>query len=393
MQGINPPEAKLEYNCFGRSSISLTNNGPSDLIIDKIHLSKNINLTQVPAVPATIPNGGKFTAYYAVNDSANGLITFVTNHGPVGAIVAADRLCFTVFSPVDLHITDPAGRYTGFNKTSGFVLLGLPGTYSGPDSEPEYIIVPNPSPGQYNVEMSSTTAVPANYSLSVVRVINDTIVYQMEIKNVTIGPNETQTIQETPNLAVIKKAFKPAQIHKDRHGEVTAIVNITNTGPVDITKIDVKDEFLHDFTIKNLHTISVYLTDRNGHKHLIKKNAIIKSISNGSLYLTVDFGKGAPVFLKETEDENDETEMTTADEMNSKLWKSTKEVNPGDSLIIRYQMHPTTKKKLVIGELTYITEATVKSEGVSEILKTLSKFRITENERPESHHNEEDHEW
>lgn len=47
------------------------------------------------------------------------------------------------------------------------------------------------------------------------------------------------------------------------------------------------------------------------------------------------------------------------------------------------------KKKLAVGERMYITEATVKGEGVSEILKTSSKFTITAKGRPGDHHEED----
>ncbi len=199
LRGIEPPKIKLNYGFPCLPSVILTNEGPGDLSVSKLLLSKNVELVSaVPSLPMIMPEGDNFTVYYKVNDEANGLISFVTSGGPIGAIVASSRLCVALFSQQaeDLHITDSAGRYTGLNSASGAVVLGLPGVYSGPDSEPEYVVVPNPIIGRYTLKLTGNSRTPANYSLSITMVVNETTIYQKNVTNTTTSAfGEPQILQ------------------------------------------------------------------------------------------------------------------------------------------------------------------------------------------------------
>jgi Nidogen-like/Thrombospondin type 3 repeat len=57
-----------------------------------------------------------------------------------------------VRSPVNVLLTDPAGRRVGYDPTSRSVVSEIPGaTYSGPGSEPQAIELPDVTPGDYTI--------------------------------------------------------------------------------------------------------------------------------------------------------------------------------------------------------------------------------------------------
>ena len=77
----------------------------------------------------------------------------------------------TVHSPVDLHVYDAQGRHVGVNYDTGEIDLEIPGaTYTGPNSEPQTIYIPNPGAGQYRIRLVATGT--GNYSLEVKGIVN-----------------------------------------------------------------------------------------------------------------------------------------------------------------------------------------------------------------------------
>jgi parallel beta-helix repeat protein len=60
----------------------------------------------------------------------------------------------TVYSPIDLFVTDSLGRSVGVDPDTGDLVNQIPGAfYSGPDTEPETIKIPNPIDDEYVVKV------------------------------------------------------------------------------------------------------------------------------------------------------------------------------------------------------------------------------------------------
>jgi hypothetical protein len=63
----------------------------------------------------------------------------------------------TLFSPANLYITDPLGQSIGTHPNGTIVIPQIPDSfYTGPSSEPERIIIPNPTNGTYEVLITGT---------------------------------------------------------------------------------------------------------------------------------------------------------------------------------------------------------------------------------------------
>jgi hypothetical protein len=60
-------------------------------------------------------------------------------------------------SPVNLLITDPLNRSAGFDSATGNVVNDIPGAvYSGPNAEPQILLVPSPLAGNYQSSVFGT---------------------------------------------------------------------------------------------------------------------------------------------------------------------------------------------------------------------------------------------
>jgi len=63
----------------------------------------------------------------------------------------------TLFSPADLYVTDPLNRSIGTHPNGTIVIPQIPDAfYTGPSSEPERIIIPNPLNGTYKILITGT---------------------------------------------------------------------------------------------------------------------------------------------------------------------------------------------------------------------------------------------
>jgi hypothetical protein len=75
-------------------------------------------------------------------------------------LIFPPKLDISVHSPVDLYVTDPEGRSVGRTSTGGIVNEIPEATYTGPEAEPERIIIPNPAPGGYRVVLMAIRSGP-----------------------------------------------------------------------------------------------------------------------------------------------------------------------------------------------------------------------------------------
>jgi hypothetical protein len=64
----------------------------------------------------------------------------------------------SLFSPANLYVTDPENRHVGTDPTTGESVNEIPEAfYSGPGSEPQRVIIPNPLDGVYDVQIIGTS--------------------------------------------------------------------------------------------------------------------------------------------------------------------------------------------------------------------------------------------
>jgi hypothetical protein len=115
-------------------------------------------------------------------------------------------LTFILRSNCLLSITDPEGNLVGYNYTAGGGENNIPTVplYSGPNSEPQFIVIFNPEPGTYSLELVGISEGP----------------YNLTIQG-NYGEEVTKTYEFTGDI-------RPAEI-QGSNLTVTAIV-----GPIDI---------------------------------------------------------------------------------------------------------------------------------------------------------------
>ena len=93
-------------------------------------------------------NAGADFIYSVLGDNAAG-------EWKITAYEPATLLRFTLGSPANLLVTDPIGRQVGFDGAN--VVNEVPGaTYSGQDTEPQMITIPNPITGVYGLQLIGT---------------------------------------------------------------------------------------------------------------------------------------------------------------------------------------------------------------------------------------------
>jgi len=117
-------------------------------------------------------------------------------------------------SPVNILVTAPDGLRVGFDPGTGEIVQEIQGAeYSGPATEPQTIIIPNPTIGTYDVILVGTAT--GNYTLTLEHA-NSTI-SQRQIFNGTVMPDETRyysaTLSEVSRMTSIswEHVFKDAK--------------------------------------------------------------------------------------------------------------------------------------------------------------------------------------
>ncbi|MCP4424006.1 MAG: hypothetical protein GY803_05910, partial [Chloroflexi bacterium] len=108
---------------------------------------------------------------------------------PIFLLNSGDALLvFLVWSPVDVLVTDPAGRRIGYDPQSGGMVNEIDGAfYSGNGSEEEFFLLPAGAVGEYTVTTVGTDS--GAYAVSTHRVSGD------EMRTIGVVSGETQTGQ------------------------------------------------------------------------------------------------------------------------------------------------------------------------------------------------------
>ena len=82
------------------------------------------------------------------------------------------ELWIVLNSPADLYVVDPLGRGIGVDPSTRRLVNEIPGaTYTGPGSEPQKIVIPNPIRGTYRITLLGTGA--GGYTLALSGYSND----------------------------------------------------------------------------------------------------------------------------------------------------------------------------------------------------------------------------
>jgi hypothetical protein len=109
-------------------------------------------------------------------------------------------IIFSLFHSPNLYVTDPMNRHIGTDPATGKLVNEIPGAFcSGPGSEPQRVIIPNPLNGVYDIKLIGTKT--ENYSLVVeLATINKTSA-QTYTGNITAG--QTLATKATVSAGVI----------------------------------------------------------------------------------------------------------------------------------------------------------------------------------------------
>ena len=96
------------------------------------------------------------------------------------------ELWIVLNSPADLYVVDPLGRAIGVDPSTRRVVNEIPGaTYTGPGSEPQKVVIPDPIRGTYRITLLGTGA--GGYTLSLSGYSNDQEVSHAEATGTIIS--------------------------------------------------------------------------------------------------------------------------------------------------------------------------------------------------------------
>ena len=98
---------------------------------------------------------------------------------------------FGVACPVDLHIYDPNGKHIGINYQTNEPEIEIPKAIFSKQGEKQYIMIPNPIKGDYQVKIVGTGN--GEYDFIMIASEDMKLIEKKEKKNVPIVKNETQT--------------------------------------------------------------------------------------------------------------------------------------------------------------------------------------------------------
>lgn len=99
-------------------------------------------------------------------------------------------LTFGIFSPVDIQVVDPDGKKVGKNFETGEIINQIEGAYySGSGTENEFLTIPNPKDGEYDIFAEGTGN--GEYEIKVTKILEDD---EMET---------TESIQKITGIATV----------------------------------------------------------------------------------------------------------------------------------------------------------------------------------------------
>ena len=121
--------------------------------------------------------------------------------------VTPKAIMFTLFSPANLHVTDPINRHIGADPTTGEYVNEIPGaSYSGPGSHPQRIVIPDPVDGVYDIKIVGTST--GEYTLVVELATVEKITTNTYTGDIAAG----QILESEANISEDEMTFTPPSL-------------------------------------------------------------------------------------------------------------------------------------------------------------------------------------
>jgi hypothetical protein len=159
-----------------------------------------------------------------------------------------------------------------------------------------------------------------------------------------------------PRVEVVKE-FKPSSIHEKRRGAVMPQMRVANVGRVEISNLEIVDELLENWGIKNLNSISVSYFDSENTEYGVGKKALEVSLIDGKLRMYVDFSEGVEV-------------------QNGNMTGVIYSLKENESIGVKYPMHPIQKLQPGLYESWISAKATSPEESKA-TMKTSALLEVT----------------
>lgn len=121
------------------------------------------------------------------------------------------RAVFRIFSPAHLLLTDLEGRRTGLDPVTKNILNEIPNVYyTGPDADPESIIVLYPSLEKDNWVLTVTGTATGEYTLNSELMSRTNLYYAKTIQEqTTLGQTDSYPLIYTGLVPLIRQVFLP----------------------------------------------------------------------------------------------------------------------------------------------------------------------------------------
>jgi FIMAH domain-containing protein/thrombospondin type 3 repeat protein/uncharacterized protein DUF11 len=126
--------------------------------------------------------------------------------------VLPKTLTFTAHSPINMLVTDSAGKRVGFNPDSNGppILIEIPGSfYSGPQAEPEVITIPFPAPDTYRLDITGTGDGPFSITVESHDNLDNLLGQQTITGSATTGSAESQEFTLNSDGTIIVGSTSP----------------------------------------------------------------------------------------------------------------------------------------------------------------------------------------
>jgi len=121
----------------------------------------------------------------------------------ITVIAATASMRIEAHSPVNILVTDPLGRQIGFDYISGEIINEIQGaTYSGPETDPQVITIPNPIEGTYVIDAYGTDT--GQFTITMSTVAQDGTLIETVTWTDTAEPEQqyTQNVQLESDLSI-----------------------------------------------------------------------------------------------------------------------------------------------------------------------------------------------
>lgn len=280
---------------------------------------------------------------------------------------ATDYLVLGLRFPTDtyvaeLHIYDPLGRHVGINHVTGEYEAQIPEIEYSLENDGQFFTIPNPIRGDYEIQIIGSKI--GDYHFGAYGTVDEVIAYLVGALDQSTAKDVVHTFTATPSLVSVEKIFKPDEIHVKRSGAIQPRITLTNIGLFNISKLEIVDDLLPQWMVKNKNSLSFSMFINNK-EYGLQFKAVDITVENGKVKALIDFSKGIEI----TDEDGNEQIIYMFE--------------PDWILTMKYPSRPP--KKIELG--TYTTEVDVDAisipikgfpEGVSVTVSAETALKIKE---------------